>query len=431
MEKAGSEYIVGLDIGTTKVCAVVAELLQDRQLKIIGIGDCESRGLRKGMVVNIEDTVRSIRQAVDVAGQMAGCNINAVFVGIAGGHIMGINSHGVIAVQGNEVMSTDVTRVIEAARTVAIPSDREVIHILPQEYIVDNQRGIVDPIGMAGVRLEVNVHIVTAALSSAQNIVRSSNRAGLHVEDIVLESLASAKAVLTDEEREIGVALVDLGGGTSDIAIFENNSIKHTAVVPLGGSTLTNDIAFGLRTPTKAAERIKVKYGCALRDLVREDETIEVPSVGGRPPQKLSRQVLADICEPRMEEILTFVDRTLVNSGCKDRIRSGVVLTGGAALIEGCMELGEQIFGVPTRIGYPTNVKGLTDVVNNPKFSTAVGLLHFGADKVLARQISRVSKEAEEEAKPETKIVSELSTPEEGPFKRLLRKMRSWFQDIS
>ena len=413
MDKAGVELIVGLDIGTTKVCAVVAELMQDRQLKIIGIGDCESRGLRKGMVVNIEDTVRSIRQAVDVAGQMAGCNIKSVFVGIAGGHIMGINSHGVIAVQGNEVMSTDVTRVLEAARTVAIPSDREVIHILPQEYIVDNQRGIVDPIGMAGVRLEVNVHIVTAAVSSAQNLVRSSNRAGLHVEDIVLESLASAKAVLTDEEREIGVALVDLGGGTSDIAIFENNAIKHTAVVPLGGSTLTNDIAFGLRTPTKAAERIKVKYGCALRDLVQEDETIEVPSVGGRPPQKLSRQVLADICEPRMEEILTFVDRTLVNSGCKDMIRSGVVLTGGAALIEGCVELGEQIFGVPTRIGYPANVKGLTDVVNNPKFSTAVGLLHFGADKA------------------ETKIVSELTPSDEGPFKRLLRKMRSWFQDIS
>ena len=251
MDKAGVELIVGLDIGTTKVCAVVAELMQDRQLKIIGIGDCESRGLRKGMVVNIEDTVRSIRQAVDVAGQMAGCNIKSVFVGIAGGHIMGINSHGVIAVQGNEVMSTDVTRVLEAARTVAIPSDREVIHILPQEYIVDNQRGIVDPIGMAGVRLEVNVHIVTAAVSSAQNLVRSSNRAGLHVEDIVLESLASAKAVLTDEEREIGVALVDLGGGTSDIAIFENNAIKHTAVVPLGGSTLTNDIAFGLRIGQK------------------------------------------------------------------------------------------------------------------------------------------------------------------------------------
>lgn len=429
MEKGGVELIVGLDIGTTKVCAVVAELQHDRQLKIIGIGDSESKGLRKGMVVNIEDTVRSIKKAVDVAAQMAGCNIANVFVGIAGGHIMGINSHGVIAIQGNEVMASDVTRVLEAARTVAIPSDREVIHILPQEYIVDDQRGIVDPIGMAGVRLEVNVHIVTAAVSSAQNIVRSSNRADLRVEDIVLESLASAKAVLTDEEREIGVALVDLGGGTSDIAIFENNAIKHTAVVPLGGATLTSDIAFGLRTPTKSAEKIKVKYGCALRDLVREDESIEVPSVGGRPPQKLSRQVLADICEPRMEEIFNFVDRTLVNSGCKDRIRAGVVLTGGAAMIEGAVELAEQIFGVPVRVGMPSNVRGLTDVVNNPRFSTAVGLLHFGAEKIYARQVAGIS--TEDEAMPETRIVSELSPQEDGLFKRVIKMMRGWFQDIT
>ena len=263
MDRAETELIVGLDIGTTKVCAVVGEVDPEGQVKIVGIGDSESKGLRKGMVVNIEDTVRSIRQAVQAAGQMAGCDIRSVYVGIAGGHIMGINSHGVIAVQGNEVTSSDVDRVLEAARAVAIPSDREVIHTLPQEYIVDSQRGIVDPIGMAGVRLEVNVHIVTGAVSSAQNIIRSCNRSGLQVADIALESLASAKAVLTDEEREIGVALVDLGGGTSDIAIYENNAIKHTAVVPLGGSSLTNDIAFGLRTPTKSAERIKLKYGCS------------------------------------------------------------------------------------------------------------------------------------------------------------------------
>ncbi len=282
MEKTDTALIVGLDIGTTKVCAVVGEVDTDGQVKIVGIGDSESKGLRKGMVVNIEDTVKSIQQAVTTAGQMAGCDIRSVYVGIAGSHIMGINSHGVIAIQGNEVTTHDVDRVLDAARAVAIPSDREVIHTLPQEYIVDNQRGIVDPIGMAGVRLEVNVHIVTAAVSSAQNIVRSCNRAGLDVADIALESLASAKAVLTDEEREIGVALVDIGGGTSDIAIFENNAIKHTAVVPLGGSMLTSDIAFGLRTPNKSAEKIKVKYGCVLRDLVQSDEALEVPSVGGR-----------------------------------------------------------------------------------------------------------------------------------------------------
>ncbi|MDO5536671.1 MAG: cell division protein FtsA [Desulfovibrionaceae bacterium] len=433
MEQNGAELIVGLDIGTTKVCAVVAEVSQDRQLKIIGIGDSESKGLRKGMVVNIEDTVRSIRQAVDAAGQMAGCNIASVFVGIAGGHIMGINSHGVIAVQSKEVTASDVARVLEAARTVAIPSDREVIHTLPQEFIVDSQRGIVDPIGMAGVRLEVNVHIVTAAVSGAQNIINCCNRAGLHVEDIVLESLASAKAVLTDEEREIGVALVDLGGGTSDIAIYENNAIKHTAVVPLGGSTLTNDIAFGLRTPTKSAERIKIKYGCSLRDLVQMDETIEVPSVGGRPPQKLSRLSLTDICEPRMEEIFTFVDRTLVNTGCKDRIRAGVVLTGGAALIEGGVELGEQVFNVPVRLGYPTNVKGLTDVVNNPKFATAVGLLHYGAEKKLAQQALNEGAQSSQAAPAEVEDHEPIDNAQDpdGLFSRLMRRMRRWFQDIA
>lgn len=424
------ELIVGLDIGTTKVCAVVGEVSGDGGVKIVGIGDCESKGLRKGMVVNIEDTVRSIRQAVQEAGLMAGCEIRSVYVGIAGGHIMGLNSHGVIAIQGNEVTRSDVERVLDAARAVAIPSDREVIHTLPQEFIVDSQRGIVDPTGMAGVRLEVNVHIVTGAVSSAQNIIRSCNRAGLEVADIALEALASAKAILTDEEREIGVALVDVGGGTCDVAIFENNAIMHTAVVPLGGSTLTNDIAFGLRTPTKSAEHIKIKYGCALRDLVQSDETIEVPSVGGRPPQKLSRQVLADICEPRMEEILSYVDKTLVASGCKDRIRAGVVLTGGASLIEGCQELAEQVFGVPTRVGYPRNIGGLTDVVNNPKFATAVGLLRYGAEQEVrrsgdesysARPISGADAEHAE---------SPVLPQKGGLFSRILARMKSWFSDV-
>lgn len=425
MDKADTEFIVGLDIGTTKVCAVVGEVDAEGQVKIVGIGDSESRGLRRGMVVNIEDTVRSIRQAVQVAGQMAGCDIHSVYVGIAGGHIMGINSHGVIAISGNEITPDDVRRVLDAARAVAIPSDREVIHTLPQEYIVDNQRGIVDPVGMAGVRLEVNVHIVTGAVTSAQNLIRSCNRAGLEVEDIALESLASAKAVLTDEEREIGVALVDLGGGTSDIAIFENNAIKHTAVVPLGGSTLTNDIAFGLRTPAKSAEKIKVKYGCALRELVQGDESIEVPSVGGRPPQKLSRQVLADICEPRMEEILSYVNKTLVGSGCKERIRAGVVLTGGASLIEGCQELGEQVFDIPTRIGYPRNIGGLMDVVNNPKFATAVGLLRYGAEQATRGNSGNNVAQA---------VSSPLTEREDVPvslFSRIILRMKRWFQDIT
>lgn len=426
MEKTDTALIVGLDIGTTKVCAVVGEVDTDGQVKIVGIGDSKSKGLRKGMVVNIEDTVKSIQQAVTTAGQMAGCDIRSVYVGIAGSHIMGINSHGVIAIQGNEVTTHDVDRVLDAARAVAIPSDREVIHTLPQEYIVDNQRGIVDPIGMAGVRLEVNVHIVTAAVSSAQNIVRSCNRAGLDVADIALESLASAKAVLTDEEREIGVALVDIGGGTSDIAIFENNAIKHTAVVPLGGSMLTSDIAFGLRTPNKSAEKIKVKYGCVLRDLVQSDEALEVPSVGGRPPQKLRRQVLADICEPRMEEILNYVNKTIVASGCKDRIRAGVVLTGGASLIEGCQQLAEQVFDIPCRIGYPRNIGGLTDVVDNPKFATAVGLLRYGAEQELRRGFTMIER-------PTLSTESEEEQPsgEGSLFSRLLTRMKRWFMDIT
>jgi len=298
-----SDLIVGLDIGTTKICAVVGEATPDG-VDIVGIGTSPSTGLRKGVVVNIEQTVQSIKKALEEAELMAGCEIRSVYAGIAGSHIKGFNSHGVIAVKGGEVGPKDVERALDAAKAVAIPLDREVIHILPQEYIVDDQRGIADPLGMAGVRLEVKVHIVTGAVTSAQNIVRSCHRSGLDVSDIVLEALASSKAVLTEEEREIGVALVDLGGGTTDIAVFSNDSIKHTGVLALGGQNLTNDIAFGLRTPMVSAEKIKVKYGCAMADLVRNDDLIEVPSVGGRDPRRLSRQVLAEICEPRMEEIL-------------------------------------------------------------------------------------------------------------------------------
>lgn len=407
-----SELIVGLDVGTTKICAVVGQVNDTGGIDIIGIGTSPSTGLRKGVVVNIEQTVQSIKRALEEAEMMAGCEIRSVYAGIAGSHIMGFNSDGVIAVKGGEVTPRDVERALDAAKAVAIPLDREVIHILPQEYIVDGQRGIIDPLGMSGLRLEVKVHIVTGAVTSAQNIVRSCHKSGLDVSDIVLEALASAKAVLTEEEREIGVALIDLGGGTSDIAIFANDSIKHTGVLALGGQNLTNDIAYGLRTPMAAAEKIKVKYGCGMAAMVRADEYIEVPSVGGREPRRLSRQLLAEICEPRMEEMLTLIDQELERSGFKNTIGAGVVLTGGTALIQGCQELGEMIFGLPTRIGYPRNVGGLKDMVNSPKYATAVGLLCFGAEKEGVDQKFRIRSEST-------------------AFNSILARMKKWFSEIS
>jgi len=407
---AKADLVVGLDIGTTKICAVLGELTPEG-VDVVGIGASPSTGLRKGVVVNIEQTVQSIKKAVDEAELMAGCEIRSVYAGIAGSHIKGFNSHGVIAVKGGEVTAKDVERVIGAAKAVAIPLDREVIHILPQEYIVDDQRGIADPLGMAGVRLEVKVHIVTGAVTSAQNIIRSCHRSGLDVADIVLESLASAKAVLTPEESEIGVALVDLGGGTTDLAVFANDSIKHTGVLALGGANLTNDIAFGLRTPMVSAEKIKIKYGLALADLIHDDQIIEVPSVGGREPRKLSRRVLAEICEPRMEEILALVDQELVRSGYKSQVGAGVVLTGGSALIEGVTELGEQIFNMPCRVGYPGGVGGLKDVVMSPMYATAVGLLLYGAQKEGAGEKFRIR--------------------DQNIFNRILSRMRKWFVDIS
>ncbi len=406
-----TDLVIGLDIGTTKICAVVGELT-DGGVDIVGIGSSPSTGLRKGVVVNIEETVKSIQKALEEAELMAGCEIRTVYAGIAGSHIKGFNSHGVIAVKGGEVSSKDVERALEAASAIAIPLDREVIHTLPQEFIVDDQRGIVHPLGMAGVRLEVKVHIVTGAVTSAQNIVRSCHRSGLDVSDIVLEALASAKAVLTEEERELGVVLVDLGGGTTDIAVFANDSIKHTGVLALGGQNLTNDIAFGLRTPMASAERIKIKYGCAMVDLVHQDEVIEVPSVGGREPRRLSRKLLAEICQPRMEEVLALVDQELTRSGCKSLVGAGVVLTGGSALLDGCQELGEQIFNLPTRIGYPRNVGGLKDVVNSPKYATAVGLLCYGAEKEGGDRKFRIR-------------------DGNNAFDRVLSRMKKWFSDIS
>ena len=364
--------IVGLDIGTTKICCVVGEPTSTG-VDIVGIGMHPSVGLRKGVVVNIERTVESIKRAVEEAELMAGCEISNVYAGIAGGHIKGFNSHGVIAVKNREVSPADIDRVLEAARAVAIPMDREVIHTIAQEYIVDDQDGIQDPLGMAGVRLEAKVHIVTGAVTSAQNIIRCAHSAGLDVCDIVLESLASAEAVLTDEERDLGVALLDFGGGTTDLAVFSQNSIKHTAVLALGGSNLTNDIAIGLRTPMNFAEDIKKKFGCCLSGMIDKDEVIEVQSVGGRTPRQLSRQVLGEILEPRMEEILVLIQRELVRAGYDDQISSGLVVTGGAAMLEGVPELAEQIFDLPVRRGYPLRVGGLTDVINNPMFATAVG----------------------------------------------------------
>jgi cell division protein FtsA len=373
------ETIVGLDIGTTKIAVIVAQRSVGGKVDIIGIGSHPSSGLRKGVVINIEATVESIRRAVEEAELMSGVEISNVYAGIAGSHIKGFNSHGIVAVKSKEVTAKDVERVIDAARAVAIPMDREILHILPQEYIVDEQDGIREPVGMSGVRLEAKVHIVTGAVASAQNIVKSANRVGLTVNDIVLESIASAEAVLSPEEKELGVALVDIGGGTTDITLFHAGAVKHTAVIPLGGNNLTNDISAGLRTPTSSAEEIKRRYGHCMASLVESAETVEVPSTGGREPRIVPRKMLAQIIEPRMEEIFTLTHRELVRSGFDEFLSSGVVLTGGTVLLEGSAELAEQIFSLPVRVGNPTGIGGLTDVVNSPAYSTGVGLILYGA----------------------------------------------------
>ena len=370
--------VVGLDIGTTKICTVVGEI-GEGQVNIIGLGTCPSKGLRKGMVVNIDSTVESIKKAVEEAELMADCHITSVYAGIAGGHIKGINSHGVIAVKNREITPNDVRRVIDAASAVAIPMDREVIHIIPQEFIVDEQDGIKDPVGMSGVRLEGRVHIITGAISSAQNIIKCANRAGLDVNDIVLEQLGSSEAVLTPEEKDLGVAIIDIGGGTTDLIIFSNGAIKHTAVVSLAGSHITSDISMGLRTPLDEAEKIKKRYGSALVNMVQKDETVEVPSVGGRKPRILSRQTLAEIIEPRVEEILTLVHNEVVKTEYGDMIASGLILTGGTAILEGIPELTEQIFNLPVRRGTPLGIGGLVDLVNSPIYATGVGLVLYGS----------------------------------------------------
>ena len=378
-KKIDKNLIVGLDIGTSKVIAIVAEVSSDGALEIIGIGSHPSRGLKKGVVVNIESTVQSIQRAVEEAELMAGCQIHSVYAGIAGSHIRSLNSHGIVAIRESEVTASDVDRVIDAARAVAIPADQKILHILPQEFIIDKQEGIREPIGMSGVRLEAKVHMVTGAVSAAQNIVKCVRRCGLEVDDIILEQLASSYAVLSDDEKELGVCLVDIGGGTTDIAIFTEGAIRHTAVIPIAGDQVTNDIAVALRTPTQFAEEIKIKYACALTQLASPEETIEVPGVGDRPSRRLARQTLAEVVEPRYDELLTLIQAELRRSGFEDLIAAGVVLTGGSSKMEGVIELAEEIFHMPVRLGVPQHVVGLADVVRNPIYATGVGLLLFGS----------------------------------------------------
>lgn len=376
-KKMDKNLIVGLDIGTSKVVAIVGEISGD-EIEIIGLGSSRSRGLKKGVVVNIESTVHSIQRAVEEAELMAGCEIHSVYAGIAGSHIRSLNSHGIVAIRDHEVAMGDVDRVIDAARAVAIPADQKILHILPQEFVIDHQEGVKEPIGMSGVRLEAKVHMVTGAVSAAQNIIKCVRRCGLEVDDVILEQLASSYAVLTEDEKELGVCLVDTGGGTTDIAVFTDGAIHHTAVIPIAGDQVTNDIAVALRTPTQHAEDIKVQYACALTQLANSEETIDVPSVGERPSRRLARQTLAEVVEPRYEELLTLVQAELRRSGFENLIAAGVVLTGGNSKMEGVVELAEEIFHMPVRLGMPQHVSGLVDVVKNPIYSTGVGLLLFG-----------------------------------------------------
>lgn len=370
--------LVGLDIGTSKVVAIVGEVDEDGEINIVGLGSHPSRGLKKGVVVNIESTVQSIQRAVEEAELMAGCRIHSVYAGIAGSHIQSMNSNGMVAIRG-EVADHDIDRVLEAAKAVPMQGEQRILHVLPQEYLIDNQEGIKEPIGMSGVRLEAKVHLVTGANNTAQNIERCVERCGLRTDAIILEQLASSYAVLTDDEKELGVCLVDIGGGTTDIAIFTDGAIRHTAVIPIAGDQVTNDIAMALRTPTQNAEEIKIKYACALTQLAKEDETIKVPSVGDRPARDLSRQSLAEVVEPRYDELFTLIQAELRRSGYEDLIAAGIVLTGGTAKIEGAVELAEEIFHMPVRLAKPLGVSGLVDVISNPIYSTAVGLLKYAA----------------------------------------------------
>ena len=398
--------IVGLDIGTSKVVAIVGKRKMDGTIEVVGIGSHPSRGLKRGVVVNIETTVQAIQRAVEEAELMAGCRIHSVYAGIAGSHIKSLNSHGIVAIRDREVTQADIDRVIDAAQAVAIPADQKILHILPQEFVIDSQEGIKEPMGMSGVRLEAKVHLVTCAVNAAQNIEKCVKRCGLEVDDIILEQLASSHAILTEDEKELGVAVVDIGGGTTDIAVFTGGAIRHTAVIPIAGDQVTNDIAMALRTPTQNAEEIKIKYACALTQLAGADETIKVPSVGDRAPRDLSRQALAEVVEPRYEELFTLVQSELRRSGFEDLIPAGIVITGGSSTMEGVVELAEEIFHMPVRLACPQAVSGMTEVVNNPIYATGVGLLIHGFHQM---DLGRTP----------------VMKGEEAPS--LLERMKSWF----
>jgi len=408
MKKSDDNLIVGLDIGTSKILAIVAEDRGDGNVEIIGVGHHPSRGLKKGVVANIESTVQSIQRAIEEAELMAGCQILSVYAGIAGSHINSFNSHGVVAIRDNEVSASDVERVIEAARALAIPNDQKILHILPQDFIIDGQEGIREPIGMSGVRMEAKVHIITGAVSAAQNIVKCIRRCGLEVDDIILEQLASSYAVLDEDEKELGVAIIDIGGGTTDIAVFTEGAIRHTAVLPIAGDQITNDIAVALRTPTQAAEEIKKKFGCALTQLAPHGEMIDTPSVGDRAPRKLARSTLAEVIEPRVEELYLLAQAELRRSGYEDLIGTGIVLTGGSSKMDGMIELAEEIFHMPVRLGVPQYVGGLSEVVRNPIYSTGVGLVLFGCANRPVRDKS--------------------ARPRRGALGSVFERMKSWFQ---
>jgi cell division protein FtsA len=379
MTSKNNPVVVGLDIGTTKIYVVIAELSND-DIKILGVGKQSSLGgLKKGIITNVESTVTSIKNAIQEAELMSGYQIKSAYLGIAGSHIKGINSNGLITVKNKEITQEDVTRVIDAAQAINIPSDREIIHVLPQEFIVDEQNGILDPVGMVGMRLQVNVHIVTSSKSHLQNLIKCAARAGINVSDIVLQPIASSESVLTAEEKELGVALVDFGGGTTDLAIYSEGTLKHTAIIGIGGNNLTNDIALGLKTPMSDAERLKIEYGCCFSSFVNKEEAIDVPSVGDRKPRKLPRQILSEILEVRVEEMLNIIDIELIKSGFKEKLASGIVITGGSSLIKGLAEMSDQVFQLPTRIASPKGFIGLTDLVEDPSFATVLGLIIYGA----------------------------------------------------
>ena len=387
--KDNKNLIVGLDIGTSKIVAIVSEVTPEGTLNVIGLGTQPSRGLKKGVVVNIEATMASIQRVLEEAELMADCKISEVYTGIAGSHIRGFNSHGMVAIKEKEVTQADIDRVIETAKAIAIPNDQQILHVLPQEFIIDGQEDVKEPLGMSGVRLEVKVHIVTGAVSAAENITKCVRRCGLEVRDLILQPLASALAVLSDDEKELGVCLIDIGGGTTDIAVFTGGSIRHTAVIPIAGDQVTNDIAMALRTPTKEAEDLKRSFGCALKQLASASEIIEVPGVGERGPRQLSRQTLAEVIEPRIEELFALVQANLRQSGFEELISSGIVLTGGSSVMKGMVELGEEIFHMPVRVGAPSYMGGLADVIRNPRYSTAVGLLLEGREQFVRQEQMR------------------------------------------